>query len=363
MATRGFKVDTVDSGKKAIAKVEQNHFDLIITDLMMEGMDGIQVLKHVKDLDPGLPVIILTGYGDMASAIDALRSGADDYMLKPCDIDELLFRISRCLEKFELLKQLKDQNRKLLDEISAREGAEEALKQSSEKIKRFAYSVSHDLKSPVIAITGLTNRLNEHYGDALGEKGQRYCDQIVKTSTQVLALVESINAYMSAKETIVRIEKVKLKDIFEMIREEFADRLEKRRIKWFEPETAPEIHADGLSILRVLRNVVDNALKYGGDQLNEIEIGYEEAPHFHTLFIRDNGIGMDTKDSHKIFGLFARKETSRRTEGSGLGLAIVKEIAKQHGGDVEVVSSHKTGTCFYISISKNLALSNQAGFA
>jgi response regulator of citrate/malate metabolism len=88
----------------------------------------------------------------MTTAIDALRLGADDYLFKPCDINALLVRMSHCFEKQDLLEQLKVQNQQLLDEIAARKQAEEALKESSEKIKMFANSLAHELKNPSIVI-------------------------------------------------------------------------------------------------------------------------------------------------------------------------------------------------------------------
>ena len=103
----GFTVTTANSGEEAIVTLKKQHFDLIITDLIMGGLDGIQVLQEAKKIDPELPAIILTGYGDMTSAIDALRLGADDYLLKPCDVDELLFRISRALERHEMKERIK----------------------------------------------------------------------------------------------------------------------------------------------------------------------------------------------------------------------------------------------------------------
>lgn len=357
LRAEGYDVATAGSGESAIALLQKKHFDLVITDLMMEGLDGMQVLKHTKKIAPHVPVIILTGFGDMTSAINALRLGADDYMLKPCEVDELLIRMSRCFEKQDLLKQLKMRNQELFDEITARKETEEALKRSSEKIKNFAYSVSHDLKSPAIGINGLIRRLHKNFCNNLPEKGKNYCDQILKSSEQILALIESINTYMSAKEATLTIEVIKLKDIVRMIREEFDTRLNERQIKLHIQEQLPEIMADKLSILRVFRNLVDNALKYGGDDLSKIEIGYKESPEFHTVFVKDNGIGMDTKDTNKIFGLFQRRKTSRGIDGTGLGLAIVKEIAKRHGGEVKVVSCDGNGARLDISIAKDLELS------
>lgn len=96
-----FQVTAVRSGEDAIAQLQESHFDCVITDLMMTGLGGLQVLREAKKY-PETSVIILTGYGDMDSAIDALRLGADDFLEKPCDSEELLHRISTCLTRQEL---------------------------------------------------------------------------------------------------------------------------------------------------------------------------------------------------------------------------------------------------------------------
>jgi DNA-binding NtrC family response regulator len=103
---RGYRVTRVNSGDKAIELLQRTAFDLVITDLVMERMDGIQVLKKTKEIDSTIMVIVLTGFGDMLSAIEALRSQADDYMLKPCESGEMFFRVERCLEKLELARRI-----------------------------------------------------------------------------------------------------------------------------------------------------------------------------------------------------------------------------------------------------------------
>jgi PAS domain S-box-containing protein len=245
-------------------------------------------------------------------------------------------------------------SRSMAVDISERKKAEEALKKSSEKIKLFAYSVSHDLKSPAIGIYGLTKRLHKKYRDLLDEKGRDYCDQILKASEQITALVEQINAYISTKETPLRVERVKLKEILEVIRKEFSAQLNICQIKWFQPEIMPEIKVDRLSLLRLLRNLVDNALKYGGNDLSEISIGYKESAQFHILSISDDGVGIKDGDSEKIFGTFQRHETSKGVEGTGLGLSIVKEVAEKHGGRVWMEPGPEKLTTFFISFSKHL---------
>ena len=141
LAVEGFDVTTVDGGDAALAALQQHTFDLVITDLVMPGTDGFGVLKAVKERAPMTSVIILTGYGDMTSAIDALRLGADDFTLKPCEIEELIFRIRRCLEKRSLLQKLARQNQLLEEEIERRRVAEREL-QASESRMRLALDAS-----------------------------------------------------------------------------------------------------------------------------------------------------------------------------------------------------------------------------
>lgn len=254
----------------------------------------------------------------------------------------------------ERTAELARTNEQLTREIEERRRAEEALEDSSEKLKFFAYSVAHDLKSPAIGIHGLTKRLSKHTRDVLDEKGRTYCDQILKVSEHIAALVDKVNVYITTKEARLSIERVNMREILQMLREEFSAQLGLRQIDWRMPDATVEIKADRLSLLRAFRNFVDNSLKYGGERLSRIWTGYEESEDFHIFSVSDDGKGLKAEDSEKIFGAFQRDETSRGVEGAGLGLTIVKEIAAQHGGRVWVEPRTKKGTTFFISISKHL---------
>jgi PAS domain S-box-containing protein len=255
----------------------------------------------------------------------------------------------------ERTAELAMSNEKLICEIEERRHAEEALHNSSEKLKLFAYSVAHDLKSPAIGIHGLTQRLHKLYHDLFDETGRIYCNQILKLSEHVGALVEQINVFIATKETPLLIEHLELKNILRILRDEFSARLSIRQIDWVEPETKVEFKADRLSLLRVFRNLIDNALKYGGDQLSKISIKYEEEANFHIFSVSNDGAEIKEMDSDKIFGMFQRHESSRGTEGAGLGLTIVKEIVERHGGKVWVAPGCRNEITFNLSLSKNLS--------
>lgn len=107
LEAEGYDVTTVDNGAASIDLINTKNFDLVLTDLIMRPVDGMAVLKKVKELNPDTMVIILTGHADITSAIDALRLDADDYLLKSCKRDELSFRVSRCFEKLEYRRKVK----------------------------------------------------------------------------------------------------------------------------------------------------------------------------------------------------------------------------------------------------------------
>jgi len=237
-------------------------------------------------------------------------------------------------------------------DITAQRHAQEQLRESSEKIKLFAYSIAHDLKKPSLVLHSLTKKLQGKCKDSFGEVESAYCNQIVRSAEQIATLVEMINLYITTKETPLCIEEVNPKEIITVIREEFSAQLTVRQIELVEPEYIPDIRGDHLAILRVFRNLVDNALKYGGEKLRKIGICYRASNNSHIFSIFDDGIGLNYEESEGIFGLFKRKENSRGIEGAGLGLAIVKEIAERHRGNVWAEPGAEKGIIFNISISK-----------
>lgn len=133
-----FAVTAVVNGSEAINALQEAQYDLVLTDLMMPAIDGFGVLKAVRQLAPLTSVIILTGYGDMRSAIDALRLGADDFILKPCEVEELVFRIRRCLEKRSLLQSLMVQKRQLeeiqTELLASRDGLEQRVQERTAEL-------------------------------------------------------------------------------------------------------------------------------------------------------------------------------------------------------------------------------------
>jgi len=239
-------------------------------------------------------------------------------------------------------------------DITARKKLENNLLKSSEETKLFAYSVAHDLKNPAIAIRGLAERFRRKILKLDDEKKFMYCDRIIDSAEQLVDLVEKINDFISSKESKLSFMEYPLKQIAQDSKREFAAQLQYRSISWEVFQENPSVKVDRISMIRVLRNLVDNSLKYGGPNLSKIVIGYQNTPEYHVVSVRDNGAGVKAEDSDRIFQPFERKDTSAQQAGAGLGLAIVKEIAHSHKGEVWAEPNRKRGIKFCFAISKNL---------
>lgn len=228
------------------------------------------------------------------------------------------------------------------------------LQEQSEKTKLFAYSIVHDLKNPTIAIHGLTKLLRKKYQNVLNEEGKYFCEQITKSAAQIELLVKQINNYISAKEHSLAIKELDFLEICETVREEYANQLRERNILWHEPQRVSTIRADRLAVLRIIRNLIDNALKYGGDGLGKIGVTYEESEAFHTICVLNDGNAILPDEFQNLFVQFTRNCDDNRVGGVGLGLAIIEELVGLHGGKVWGESDGKKGVNFYFTISKQL---------
>jgi signal transduction histidine kinase len=345
--------------REATAALEDGRYDLCLLDYRLGAHDGLELLNEAREKGWKTPVIFLTGQGEYDVDVRAMRLGASDYLVKDQLTTSLLERSLRyAMERETSRKALEEAYESL--EVRVREKtadlalANMELQRESEKVKLFAYSVYHDLKNPVIGVYGLAKRLVKNYGETLDEKGQACCSHLMQAAQQIATLSEMIIMFISSKEAPMNIEELDLKAALRCIREEFSERLRLRHIKWSEPEDPPVIRADEVSVGRVFRNLVDNALKYGGSELKEIRVGFRETERFHILSVSDDGVGIRTENPDRVFGPFRRVGVRRKTEGLGLGLAIVKEIADRHHGKVWIEPGPLEGASICVSFSKEI---------
>ncbi len=348
---------TYEDGLEVLLRAEH---DLCLLDHRLGAFSGLDLLDEALKKGCQVPIIVLTAYGDLDVDMEAMRAGAMDYLTKDEITKEVLERsirysLAQAQAQQALVRAREELERRVKERTAELAAANEALRNSAEKVKLFAYSVIHDLKSPAIAVHALTERIRYRYFHLLDEKGRHSCTRILSAAEQMVSLVEKIGVFISAKESPLSLEELDLKEILQGIHEEFSGQLETRTIRWSEPEEIPMIEADRLSIHRVFRNLVDNALKYGGEELGAIDIRYRDRDDAHVLSITDDGVGLKPTEFDEIFGAFTRRRSSKGVTGTGLGLAIVKEIAERHKGSVWLSANPSRGITVSVSISKHLS--------
>ena len=240
-------------------------------------------------------------------------------------------------------KQAEIEREKLIAELSAKNA----------ELERFTYTVSHDLKSPIVTIRGFLGYLAE---DALSGNMARMKNDIQRITGATdkmqellrdLLELSRIGRMMNTPETI------QFEDLLHDALDIVHGQLETRNITVLIQPNLPSIYGDRQRLIEVLQNLIDNAIKYMGDQPDpRIEIGlYGEENDKPTFFLRDNGIGIAAEYHERIFGLFNKLDP--RSDGTGVGLALVKRIVEVHGGRIWVESELGKGTTFYFSLPAN----------
>lgn len=333
------------SAKAALEAFEKNKFDLILSDLMMPEMDGIALLQTALQKDPDLVGIIMTGEGTITTAVEAMKSGALDYILKPFKLSVILPVINRALA----VRRLRQENAAL--ERRVRERTDQ-LEAANKELEAFSYSVSHDLRTPVRHIEGFTDMLARSADALLSEKEKRYLNLISTSAQRMNRLIDDLLAFSRTGRAEMKLSKVNLQDMVERIIEGIQPEIEGRNIVW-KKGRLPEVEADPSLLQQVFSNLLLNAIKYSRPRNPaEIEIGCEIKPEETVIFIRDNGVGFDMQYAQKLFGVFQRLHRNDEFEGTGIGLANVRRIVARHGGRTWAEGKLDAGATFYFTLPR-----------
>jgi len=372
----GYDVATSTSGMQARKMVREVEYDLVLTDLRLEDGDGLDVLKAVRESYPETVTIMLTGYASLESAIQALRAGAYDYLVKPSEVEELRATVARGIERRRLgqelrvrLVELAELNASLqqrIDEATAElKERYEQLKELDRMKSQFLSIASHELKTPITAMSGFlqvalrrVRRMSEGEAPVPVADGLRgITEQLEVVYRQTGKLARLVDELLD----VSRIQTGRIEfrygdvDLSELATE-VATRMQLST-------TAHEISvrhnsqsvvtADRDHLEQVLNNLVTNAIKYSpsGGAIN-IEVRPDDGGV--RLSVTDEGIGIPEKELEAIFGLFYRSpdRAARDAAGMGLGLYISKEIVVRHGGRIWAESAGTKGSTLNVVIPR-----------
>ena len=404
----GYRVAISTTGADAVRKLHERQFDLVLTDLRLDDSDGLTIINEVCRVQPETVSIVLTGYASLESAVKALREGAYDYLIKPCDVEELRATVARGIERRQLGVQLRERlteleaanstihrmNQELQQRVDAAtaelqqrmlelaraneeiaglyrhaQDSVEQLQQLDRLKSRFLSMASHELKTPLTSISGLSQVLLRRMRRRLdeGPPSRTTWDEEQRGHVERLELLNSQTARLGRLIDelldVSRIESGKLEfhwapvDIGALVRD-VAERLQMTTGQHtievdFSGEVESPITADRDHLEQVLDNLVANAVKFSPDG-GRIRVAVREAGDNVILSVADSGVGIPPGQLDAIFGLFYQAEdpVSRRSGGMGLGLYISKEIVTRHGGRIWAESAANEGSTFFVSLPR-----------
>ncbi|MBI4584435.1 MAG: response regulator [Planctomycetes bacterium] len=361
----GYDTVLTRSGEEALELLAVQSVDCILLDLLMPGLSGQETCKRIKDSPAwrDIPLIMLTALDESEAMIAGINAGADDYITKSGDFEVLKARVRAQLRR----KQFEDENRRIreqllqkeLEALEARAAKELAgtrarlladLKHKNEELESFSFSVSHDLRAPLRAMSGFSQALQEDYADKLDERGKRYLQMIRDATRQMAELIDALLELSRVTRSEMQLEAVDLSSIARSVTEELKRSDPMRKVEFFIADGL--VTRGDLPLLRiVLANLLGNAWKYTSKcPQSWIEFGAKSEEKGLIYFVRDNGAGFDMAYVDKLFRAFQRLHSQEEFEGTGLGLATVQRIIRRHGGEVWADGEVGKGAAFYFTL-------------
>ncbi len=345
----GYHIFSAGDGEQALKIFRKEIPPIVLTDIKMPGMDGIELLRHIKNENPDTEVIMITGHGDTNIAIKSLQYEAIDFITKPISNDSLEIALKRANEKIITRHQLREYTRNL--EKLLREKSE--LQDHLSSLGIMIGSISHGIKGLLTRLDGgvylvesaCTNKEYNNIDDGL---------KILKeTVTRIKKMVLDILYY--AKERDLKLAKTNIvsfaEDVADVIDQKIGDRKIELHRDFGTDNFECEMDAEFLhsALINILDNAIDACAEDRSKPSHKIVFRIKQDNGNVIFEIHDTGIGMDLKTQENIFNLFY---SSKGSKGTGFGLFIADNIIKQHKGTINVNSVAGKGTCFKIKIPK-----------
>ena len=359
----GHAVETAEDGREALEKLQEGAYDLVLLDVMMPGLDGIQVIEtmHGDEQLRRLPVIMLSALNEQESIVRCIQLGAQDYLPKPINQQLLKARIQACLEK-KRLHDLEQQYTLRVEAISAQlQAANAQLRRADQMKTRFLATAAHDLKNPLGGLMLLADRLRVETEAGMPPATiPAQATRIRDVAQRMLNIINGLldTAVQEMGEVTPNFEAANLGDLVHDVVKANEPYAASKEIRLHYHETLGGAcwgRVDRLRLGQAIDNLVNNAIKYsplGRSVWVEVAPRVAEGEERVRIEVRDEGPGLTAEDQAQAFGLFQRL-SAQPTGGeysTGLGLSIVKQMVELHGGGVAIDSHPGRGATFIVEI-------------
>jgi signal transduction histidine kinase len=347
LESEGYDIDLVTDGITALQRVEQCPPDLILLDVMMPGIDGYEVTRRIRN-HPNLnvnyiPILLITAFHE-SSVVQGLDAGADDFIRKPFDTDELLARVRSLLR----LKHSLDEQKKM-----------------ARQREDFVSRLTHDLRTPLVAADRMLDLFQQETFCQISPEMKQAIAVMIRSNQNLMQMVNTlleVYRFEAGKKTLNDVEC----DLTEIIQEvsgeltplalekNLALKIDTSKLD-LQQETAGVVMGDPLELRRVFNNLIANAIKFtdtGGIEVCIWEkLDNSQGQDYVVIEVTDTGYGIAPEDQATVFERFRQGKNKR--SGSGLGLHLSRRIVEAHSGSITLKSEPGRGSIFTVTLPKH----------
>jgi signal transduction histidine kinase len=326
--------DLVQTAEEFIALVRRNSYDIILADYKLPNWNGMESIELLRRESLDIPVILVSGALGELTAVECIKQGAADYVLK-----DQLARLPGSVRRAVREKELREENRQ----------AQEDLARSNRDLEQFAYVASHDLQEPLRMVATYTQLLAERYRGKLDADADKYIHYAVDGALRMQKLVQDLLTFSRVGRQHVALQSTDCNIVLQtaLLNLEAAIREGHAVV---EHGQLPVVMADSSQLAQVFQNLIGNAVKFHGAESPLVRVNAEAQAKEWVFSVADNGIGIAPEQAENVFIIFRRLHTRAEYPGNGIGLSICKKIIEQHGGRIWFESEPGHGSSFRFTL-------------
>jgi CheY-like chemotaxis protein/HPt (histidine-containing phosphotransfer) domain-containing protein len=353
----GHSCDDAGSASEALAMLATQHYDLVISDIKMEGKNGIEFMLQAQSSFSNVDFIIMTGHAAEYSYSDIIRAGASDYLAKPFNMKELQAKLERIQKEKTILHELQETNKKLDEALENASQMAEGAKAASRAKSQFLANISHEIRTPLNGLTGMIGLLLD---TELNHEQRDYAQTASTASEALMLVINDVLDYSKLEVGKVELETIDfdLRLVVEDVMDVLAYKGHQKKLEiacLIDHEVPSPLLGDPGRLRQILMNLVGNAIKFTqeGEVVLRITVDREQDTQAKITFaVTDTGVGIPEDRMDRLFKSFSQVDssTTRKYGGSGLGLTISQQLVELMGGQIGVESKTGKGSRFWFSI-------------
>jgi hypothetical protein len=352
LRVEGYETVGFTSAHAAMAALRDRRCDLLLVDLNMPEMFGIDLLRSALQVDPAIVGVIMTGEATVTKAVEAMKAGALDFILKPFNLGAILPVLARALHVRRLRLENAQLQQRTREHAAELQEANRQLEAVNKELAAFSHSVSHDLRAPLRTVDAMASLLLKNYSAILPPEAQRFLKTMNLGVRRMSQLIDDLLRLSTLGHQALHPEQVDIAAMAHHVLDELREEQPTREVE-VRIADLPRAIGDPALLSQVLVNLLSNAYKFTRRQDQTlIEVGVQTADDGTPIyFVRDNGAGFDMAYAKRLFGVFQRLHRAEDYEGTGVGLSIVQRIIERHQGRIWAEAAVGRGATFFFTLN------------